>query len=281
MSEEEHIEKDASPLASDEPRGVRRVWRNLKGTRLVVMCAGWWYLFLTLNTDNSLSRLLSVDPDAFQIEASRVDYAIVIGGFLGALLLVVVLLWFGLGFRGAHQLLQAPQEPKLAGGRALGRFGQAKLIGLYVLACFAALVVGALLVQLLPSEYFDSLPYVLNDVQFESMRVCATVCVTDLCLMAFHKTVIATVLALVTSTKRFRAAPAWKWAVVAVLVLLFGGLINTSPLRGPILYCLLLYGISELVSAWYFLRSRNLVATVVVSWVAYELSAAALYLLAL
>ena len=257
------------------------IWRNLRETRLAAMFVGWWYLFLTLNTDNSLARLLSVDPDAFQIEASGADYAIVIGGYAAALGLALVLLLIGLGAHGVRELLQAPCEPHLMGGRTLGRFGRAKLVGIYALACLLAAAAGYGLVSLLPSEYFDSLPHVLSDVQFESARVCATVCATDFCLMAFHKTVVATVIALVMRSEWFRAKPRWKWAVAAVLVFVGGGLLNASPLEGPVVYCVLLYGLGELASAWYFLRSRDLASTVVVSWAASEVFAYVVYLLAL
>ena len=263
------------------PGGMRRIWSCLRETRLAVMVVGWWFLFLTLNTDNSLARLLSVDPDAFQIEASAVDYAIVVGGYLCALLLAVALLWVGLGRRASREMLQTPRDPRLAGGRTLGRFGRTKLAVLYAALCLAALVVSSLLTQLLPSDYFDSLPYVLSDVQFESARVCATVCATDFCLMAFHKTVVATVIALVMRSEWFRAKPRWKWAVAAVLVFVGGGLLNASPLEGPVVYCVLLYGLGELASAWYFLRSRDLASTVVVSWAASEVFAYVVYLLAL
>lgn len=101
------------------------IWRNLRETRLAAMFVGWWYLFLTLNTDNSLARLLSVDPDAFQIEASGADYAIVIGGYAAALGLALVLLLIGLGAHGVRELLQAPCEPHLMGGRTLGKIGRA------------------------------------------------------------------------------------------------------------------------------------------------------------
>jgi len=260
---------------------MRRIWSCLRETRLAVMVVGWWFLFLTLNTDNSLARLLSVDPDAFQIEASAVDYAIVVGGYLCALLLAVALLWVGLGRRASREMLQTPRDPRLAGGRTLGRFGRTKLAVLYAALCLAALVVSSLLTQLLPSDYFDSLPYVLSDVQFESARVCAVVCVTDLCLMAFHKMVVATAVAWAVGTERFRSAPMWKWAAAALLVFAAGSLLNASPLRGPVLYCALLYGPGELASAWYFYRSRDLASTVAVSWAVSELFAYTVYVLIL
>jgi len=263
------------------PGGMRRIWSCLRETRLAVMVVGWWFLFLTLNTDNSLARLLSVDPDAFQIEASAVDYAIVVGGYLCALLLAVALLWVGLGRRASREMLQTPRDPRLAGGRTLGRFGRTKLAVLYAALCLAALVVSSLLTQLLPSDYFDSLPYVLSDVQFESARVCAVVCVTDLCLMAFHKMVVATAVAWAVGTERFRSAPMWKWAAAALLVFAAGSLLNASPLRGPVLYCALLYGPGELASAWYFYRSRDLASTVAVSWAVSELFAYTVYVLIL
>ena len=263
------------------PGGMRRIWSCLRETRLAVMVVGWWFLFLTLNTDNSLARLLSVDPDAFQIEASAVDYAIVVGGYLCALLLAVALLWVGLGRRASREMLQTPRDPRLAGGRTLGRFGRTKLAVLYAALCLAALVVSSLLTQLLPSDYFDSLPYVLSDVQFESARVCAVVCVTDLCLMAFHKMVVATAVAWAVGTERFRSAPMWKWAAAALRVFAAGSLLNAAPLRGPVLYCALLYGPGELASAWYFYRSRDLASTVAVSWAVSELFAYTVYVLIL
>ena len=249
--------KGAAPTDAASKQAKREKDIRYPASRIATMVCGWWLLYLLANTNNPLAQMANIDPTLFVVDAEPFDYFFYIGSRALFLIACIALLWHGLGRDKSRQLLQNPQDSSQ----------KMHHIIFFVCQLFVAKLIEKAAILLLPSNLLWDLPYVLEDLQYDSVSMGIFISATKLLATCAQQIMILTPLALAARlpiTKKLGSQQRVATAIAYLFIV--GGVLCSSPTTTTLLGGILSNGLSELACGWYFWRSHNLKLTILFSW---------------